>query len=124
MSEIIFKNESYKIIGVCLEVYNTLGMGFDEAVYKDAIEIEFKKLNIDYIREKEFDVFYKGIPLNRKFYVDFFVYNKINLEVKSKSSLQEAHILQTKNYCACAKTKLGILVNFGATSLEYKRILI
>ena len=124
MSEIIFKNESYKIIGVCLEVYNTLGMGFDEVVYKDAIEIEFKKLNIDYIREKEFDIFYKGIPLNRKFYVDFFVYNKINLEVKSKSSLQEAHILQTKNYCACAQSKLGILVNFGAISLEYKRILI
>ena len=73
MSEIIYKQESYDIIGVCMEVHNNLGMGFDEVIYKDAIEIEFKRLNIPYIREKEYNVNYKDIPLNRKFYVDFYV---------------------------------------------------
>ena len=124
MSEIIYKQESYDIIGVCMEVHNNLGMGFDEIIYKDAIEIEFKRLNIPYIREKEYNVNYKDIPLNRKFYVDFYVYDKINLEIKSKSQLVESHLLQTKNYCACSKTKLGIVVNFGAAKLEYKRVLI
>ena len=124
MSEIIYKQESYNIIGVCMDVHNTLGMGFDEIIYKDAIEIEFKRLNIPYIREKEYNVHYKDIPLNRNFYVDFYVYDKINLEIKSKSMLVESHILQTKNYCACSKTKLGIVVNFGAAKLEYKRVLI
>jgi GxxExxY protein len=124
MAEIIFRQESYNIIGVCIDVYNTLGMGFDEIVYKDAIEIEFKRLNIPYVREKPYDIFYKGINLNRKFIVDFFVYGKINLEIKAKSMIVEAHLLQTKNYCACSNTKLGIVVNFGGTSLEYQRVLI
>ena len=106
-----------------MDVYNTLGMGFSEIVYKDAIEIEFKRLGIPYTREKEFEVYFKDIPLNRNYYVDFFVFDKINLEVKSLMSLTEAHVLQVKNYCACSKTQLGLLVNFGAPSLEYKRVL-
>ena len=124
MSELIFKEESYKIIGVCMEVHKTLGVGFLEIVYKDALELEFKRLGIPYERERNFELFYKGIPLNRTFQVDFWVYNQINLEIKSKSVLIEEHILQTKNYCACAKCKLGILVNFGRASLEYKRIIL
>ncbi len=124
MSELFFKQESYKIIGACMEVHKTLGMGFLEVVYKDALELEFKRLEIPYVREKNFELFYKGVALNRTFQVDFWVYNQINLEIKSKSMLVEEHILQTKNYCACAKCKLGILVNFGQSSLEYKRIIL
>jgi GxxExxY protein len=124
MAELIFKQESYKIIGVCMDVHRTLGAGFIEAVYKDAIEIEFKKLGIPYVREKQFNVIYKEITLDRIFFVDFFVYDKINLEVKAKASLHEDHYRQTRNYCACSRTELGILVNFGESSLQHKRIIV
>ena len=124
MSNLIYKEESFTIIGACIEVYNTLGMGFHEIVYKDALEIEFKKRSIPYVREKEFAIFYKEFDLKRTFKVDFFLYDKINLEIKSTFGIAENHILQTKNYCACAKQKLGLLVNFGETSLVHKRILV
>ena len=124
MENLVFKEESYTIIGICMEVHRELGNGFDEVVYKDALEHEFKERNIPYEREKKFEVIYKNIPLNRFYFVDFYMYGKINLELKSKSALLEDHITQTKNYCACSKTKLGLLVNFGKSSLEYKRILI
>jgi GxxExxY protein len=123
MSNIIYKEESFQIIGACIEVYNTLGTGFLEIVYKDALEIEFKQRGIPYVREKEFSISYKGIVLKRTFNVDFFVFGKINLEVKATYALGESHYSQTKNYCACAQQKLGILVNFGEASLIHKRIL-
>lgn len=106
-----------------MEVYNTLGTGFLEIVYKDALEIEFKRRGIPYIREKEFSISYKEIDLDRKFNVDFFVFGKINLEVKATYALAESHYLQTKNYCACSKQRLGLLVNFGESSLIHKRVL-
>ena len=124
MENLIFKDESYTIIGICMEVHRELGNGFDEIVYKDALELEFKERKIPYEREKKFEVFYKNIPLNRFYNVDFFMFGKINLEIKAKSALVEEHMKQTKNYCACSKTKLGLLVNFGRPSLEHKRILI
>ncbi|MDZ7876547.1 MAG: GxxExxY protein [Saprospiraceae bacterium] len=111
------------MIGACLEVYNTLGTGFLEIIYKDALEIEFKRRGIPYVREKTFPVFYKGIDLKKSFDVDFFVFEKINLEVKATSGLAESHYLQTKNYCACSNQRLGLLVNFGEPSLVHKRIL-
>ena len=123
MDELICREESYKIVGICMDIYNTLGMGFDEVVYKDALEIEFKRHGIPYWREKEYNIIYKGIDLNRKYYVDFIVYNQIILEVKSKSMIVEPHLLQAKNYCACAQLRLGLVVNFGGTSLQYKRVL-
>ena len=82
MGELIFKEECYEIIGVCMDVHKELRNGYLEIIYKDAIEIEFKRLGIPYVREKEFHVFFKGQPLQRTFNVDFFVYNKINLESK------------------------------------------
>ncbi len=85
---------------------------------------EFKRLGIPYVREKKFDVIYKGVKLDKTFFVDFYVYDKINLEVKAKMNLHEDHYLQTRNYCACSRSKLGLLVNFGESSLKYKRILI
>jgi GxxExxY protein len=125
MSEIIYKEESFKIIGICMEVHKELGMGFNEIVYKDALEQEFANRGIPYEREKEFQVFYKGLPLkDRKFNVDFFMYDKIMLEAKAKSGIIEEHLAQTLNYCACANQKLGLCVNFGALKLEYKRVVL
>ena len=76
---IIYKEESYKIIGICMEVHNNLGAGFSEIVYKDALELELKKENIEYCREKEYTVNYKGIVLPHKFYADFVLFDKIIL---------------------------------------------
>ena len=124
MAEIIYKQESYNIISVCLNVYNTLGMGFLEAVYKDAIEHEFRKREIKYEREKSFDIKYKDVILSHKYRADFIVYDKIILEIKSKTMLPIASFRQTLNYLAVSKYKLGIIVNFGESSLKYKRVVL
>lgn len=120
--EIIFKQESFDIIGVCMDVHTELGIGYAEVVYKDAMEIEFKECGIPYEREKSFPVFYKGKPLDRYFTVDFFLYDKIIVEVKAKSSIVSEHEAQTMNYLACAKGRLAIIANFGAKSFQQKRL--
>lgn len=122
MNEPIYKEESYKIIGCCIEVYNELGPGFLEVVYKDALEIEFQLNNIPYSREKLFDVIYKGKPTNRKYNADFVVYDKIILEVKAYKRLSDDNLLQTLNYLKVTKLKLGILANFGESSFNSKRV--
>ncbi len=124
MSEIIYKEESYKIIGCCMEVHNQLGKGFLEIVYKDALEYEFKKAGITYSREKEYVVNYKGVILPHKFYADFVVFDKIILEVKGVSNLIPEHIAQTLNYLKVSTLKLGLLVNFGELKLVSQRIVI
>lgn len=83
MNEIIYKEESYKIIGLCMEVHNNLGAGFLEIVYKDALEYDFRKAHIPYEREKQYAVNYKGIILPHKFYGDFVLMDKIILEIKT-----------------------------------------
>ncbi len=122
MNDPIYKEESYKIIGCCLEVYNELGPGFLEVIYKDALEIEFKLNNIPYSREKLFDVIYKGKLTNRKYNADFVVYDKIILEVKAYKRLSDDNLLQTLNYLKVTKLKLGILANFGESSFNSKRV--
>ena len=122
--ELVFKEESYKIIGACMEVHNELGKGFNEIVYKDALEIEFQLQEIPYSREILFDVFYKGHMLKRKYCADFVVYDNIILEVKAIGSLDSGNIKQTLNYLAVTKIQLGLLVNFGEDKLKYQRILL
>ncbi|WP_203258809.1 GxxExxY protein [Hyunsoonleella ulvae] len=123
MTNILYKEESYSIIGVLFEVYNNLGSGFSEIVYKDAIEYEFKSLNIPFEREKEYSVNYKDTVLSHKFYADFIVYNKIILELKCAESLHDKHISQCLNYLKVSKNKLAILGNFHKDGLKYKRII-
>lgn len=124
MSDLIYKEESYKIIGVLFDVYNNLGAGFLEIVYKDAIEYEFKKLNIPYKREKEYKVKYKDIILSHTFYADFVVFNKIILELKSTDGFNNRDFAQCLNYLKVSDCKLSILANFHRDSLEYKRIIL
>jgi len=124
MSDIIFKEESYSIIGICMDVHNQLGSGFLEIVYKDALEYEFKKANIPYEREKEYVVCYKGINLPHRFYSDFVVFGRIILEVKGVSSIPEEFIAQCINYLKVSHNKLALLVNFGELKLNYRRILL
>ena len=120
--DLLYKEESFKIIGVCFEIFNILGKGLLESVYKDAMEYEFKNKSIPYQREKLFKVKYKDIYLNHFFYADFIVFDKIILEVKAGSSIIDEHIKQTINYLSITGCKLGIIINFGYNSLRYKRI--
>jgi len=124
MSKIIYKNESYAIVGVLFEVYNNLGSGFSEIVYKDAIEHEFRLRNINFQREKAFTVSYKDIILKHKFHADFVVFDKIILEIKSIENLNDKHIAQCINYLKVSQCKLAILVNFHKDLLDHKRIVL
>jgi GxxExxY protein len=124
MAEIIYKEESFKIIGSCMEVHNNLGKGFLEIVYKDALEYELRKNNIPFEREKEYAVNYKDITLSHKFFADFVVFDKIILEVKGMAGIAEEHIAQTLNYLKVSGLKLGLIVNFCELSLHYKRVVL
>lgn len=122
LEKIVYKDESYKIIGACIEVHNELGPGFLEAVYQEALEIELKNQDIPYCREKELRLLYKGIKLNKSYYADFVVYDKIILELKALDALSTVHESQVLNYLKATGFKLGILVNFGQQKLQYKRL--
>lgn len=123
MSEIIYKEESYAIIGKCMEVHNELGHGFSEVVYKDALQFKFNEYGIPYKREKEYLVYYKGNLLDRRYIADFVVYDKIILEVKCVKALTEEHLSICINYLKVSNCKLALLVNFARGKLAYQRIL-
>ena len=122
MSELIYPNESFQIIGMCMETHRELGHGFLEIVYKDALELLFTQRDIFYEREKEYKVSFKNTVLPHKFCADFVVFDKIILEAKAVKSLTEEHIAQTINYLKVSGNRLGLLVNFGRGRLESKRI--
>ena len=119
---IIHKDESYKIIGTAFKVYNTLGAGFLEAVYQEALEIEFQRQGIPYEREKELKIQYDGIELKQTYKADFVCFGKIIVELKAVSALEDAHRSQVYNYLHATNYKLGLLLNFGCPDeLEYER---
>jgi GxxExxY protein len=122
MTEIILKEESYKIIGICMEVHRILGMGFKEVLYKDALEIEFSENIIEYKREQRFQIDYKGIILPHRYYADFVLFDTIILEIKSTPMIIDSFVAQTINYLKASKMKLGIIANFGEKSFTFKRI--
>jgi GxxExxY protein len=122
MSEIILKDESYKIIGLCMEVHSTLGRGFKEIVYQDALEFELAKNNIYFRREKRFDIVYKGYVLPHSYRADFIVYDRIVLEVKASSIIVNNFVKQTINYLKASGLQLGIIANFGQSSFISQRV--
>jgi len=118
------EKETYKIIGICMEVHNNLGPGLLEIVYKDALEIEFRENNIPFEREKEYSIEYKGKILTHKFYADFIVNEDIVLEVKAIKEFSSEHIAQILNYIKLSHSELGLLINFQTKSLQYKRYIL
>ncbi|MBS1655627.1 MAG: GxxExxY protein [Bacteroidetes bacterium] len=122
MFALILPDESFKVIGICMEVHRQLGMGFKEIIYKDALSIEFKNQQIPFRREKKFDVLYKGIVLPHCYFADFVVYDTIILEIKSAPFITNNFIAQTINYLRASGIKLGIIINFGEKPLVYKRV--
>ncbi|MDQ6472588.1 GxxExxY protein [Flavobacterium sp. LHD-80] len=124
MSELYLREESYKIIGICMEVHKILGKGHSEKVYGDALEYEFQKNEIPYNRELRYNIVYKEIILPSYYFADFVVFDEIILELKAIATLTTSEIKQTLNYLAASQNKLGLLVNFGEDSLKYKRIIL
>ena len=106
-----------------MDVHSELGNGFLEAVYQEALEITFLENNIPYEREKELNIYFKGRLLNKKYYADFFCYNKIIVELKASSGLTDADMGQVINYLKATEAKIGLLINFGLPKLQYKRII-
>ena len=122
---IIHKEESYKVVGAAFKVYNTLGPGFLEAVYQEALEIEFQRQGIPYEREKELKIQYDGVELKQTYKADFVCFGKIIVELKAVSNLDDAHRSQVYNYLHATGCQLGLLLNFGfADELEHERIVI
>ena len=122
MVNLIYKEESYQIIGACIEVHKTLGCGFLEPVYQEALSIEFNKQSIPCEKEKFLSIVYKDVELEKKYIADFVCFDKIIVELKALSSLNSDHESQVLNYLKATGYKLGILVNFGEKSLTYKRM--
>lgn len=123
MQPVIYKSEVYQIVGSCMEVYNTLGYGFLEVVYKDAMEIEFLQRNINYRREDAHTVRYKGKILKHKFFADFTLHETIIVEVKAhRDGITDDMIAQTLNYLKVSGLRLALIINFGKNSLDYKRL--
>ena len=122
MPDILLKEESFKIIGLCMNVHNELGMGFREVIYKDALEFEFERNGIYYKREKRFDIIYKGNILPHSYFADFIVYDSIALEIKATSMIVTNYVRQTINYLKASGLQLGIIANFGGRSFISKRI--
>jgi GxxExxY protein len=124
MTDLLYKEDTYKIIGICMEVHNQLGKGFNEVVYSDALEIEFIDNNIKYSKEQKFNISYKGNILPHKYRADFIINDKIVLELKAIKCLTSSHVKQTLNYLAVSKLKIGLLINFGEDSLKHQRIIL
>ncbi len=110
-----------KIIGCAMKVHRVLGCGFQEVIYQRALQIEFIKQNIEFEREKEMDIYYESQKIGQR-RVDFLVENEIIVELKALSELEPVHLAQTINYLEAYNLELGLLINFGAKSLEFRRI--
>ncbi len=122
--ELLYKEECYKIVGACMEVHRTLGCGFLEPVYQDALAIEFQHSRIPHEREKVFEIDYKGIVLPNTYKADFICYGQIIVELKALSQLTNDHTSQILNYLKASRMKVGLLINFGTKSLQHQRYIL
>lgn len=122
-NKILYKEESFKIIGACMKVHSSLGSGFLEAVYEEAIEKEFDIQKIPYKKQVKLELYYNDQKLKKHYRADFVCYDSIVLEIKALSQIPSAFFAQLKNYLKCTNMELGMLINFGTSSLTYKRII-
>ncbi|MGB7567872.1 MAG: GxxExxY protein [Chitinivibrionales bacterium] len=113
---------THKIIGCSMEVHKALGNGFQEVIYQRALEIEMGFQGLLFEREKELPIFYRGQNIGTR-RVDFFVDGKVMVELKAIIELEDVHLAQAKNYLEAYKMEVGLLVNFGAKSLQFKRLI-
>ncbi|MDY0104717.1 MAG: GxxExxY protein [Lentimicrobium sp.] len=112
---------THKIIGAAMEVHKVLGNGFQEVIYQRALAIEMAQQDINFQREYEMDIFYKGERIGGR-RVDFFVEGIIMVELKAQIELEDVHLAQAMNYLEAYSVEIGLLINFGAKSLQFKRL--
>ena len=112
---------THKIIGCAMKVHSTLGNGFQEVIYQRALAIEMQKNKLEFQKEMEMKIFYDGIDIGTR-RVDFFVAEFIMVELKAVIKLEDVHLAQAMNYCQAYNLPIGLLINFGSKSLEYKRV--
>jgi GxxExxY protein len=123
MKDLIYPEESYAIVGAAMEVYNSLGRGFLEAVYQEALALELSERDMPFEQQLGLSIYYKGRLLRKNYIADFVVYDKILLEVKSLKQLTSLEDAQMLNYLKATGFRLGLLLNFGAAErLEHKRL--
>ena len=122
-------NEKYKysdltskIIGAAMEVHKFLGNGFQEVIYQRALAIELKEKGLLFVREQKMQINYKGIDIGTR-RVDFFIEDKIMLEIKAVAKLEDVHLAQAINYLEAYNLEIGLLINFGSKSMEFKRLM-
>jgi len=116
-----YEDLTRKIIGCAMKVHSTLGNGFQEVIYQRAMCIEMDKLSLSFQREMEMTIYYDGIDIGTR-RVDFFVEEEIMVELKALIKLEEVHLAQAMNYCQAYNLPIGLLINFGSKSLEFKRV--
>ncbi len=118
----LYSEETSQIIACALEVHKILGNGFQEVIYQRALSIELQLHGILHIREKEMEIYYKGERIGTR-RADFLIDNKISVEIKAVIKLEDVHLAQAINYLEAYNLKVGLLINFGAKSLEFKRVM-
>jgi GxxExxY protein len=116
-----YEDLTHKIIGCAMKVHNTLGSGFMEIIYQKALAIEMKKQNLSFGREIEMTIYYDGIDIGKR-RVDSFVESTIMVELKAVSVLNDLHLAQAINYLEAYNLPIGLLINFGSRSMEFKRV--
>lgn len=116
-----YEDITRKIIGAAMQVHRHLGNGFQEVIYQRALAIEMNLSELHFLREQEMSIFYKGemVGVRR---VDFFVENNIMVELKALTKIEDVHVAQAMNYCEAYNVEIGLLINFGARSLEFRRV--
>ncbi len=116
-----YEDITHRIIGCAMKVHGVLGSGFQEVIYQRALAIEMDKQGLHYQREMEMTIYYEDIDIGTR-RVDFFVEEVIMLELKALSKLDDSHLAQAMNYCQAYNLPVGLLINFGARSLQFKRV--
>ncbi len=125
MEKIIYKEESYRIMGACFEVYKTMGCGFLEDVYQECLAFELKSQGIPFVEKQKLQLHYKGNKLRKHYEPDFICFDKIILEIKAVSTLVDEHRAQVLNYLNATGFELGMLVNFGHyPKIEHERFIL
>ncbi|HLE16408.1 MAG TPA: GxxExxY protein [Anaerolineales bacterium] len=122
-SELLYKEEVYEIVGAAMEVHRQLGCGFLEPVYQEAIEIELMNHGIPFIAQKDLLILYENKPLKKSYIADLVIYESIIVEIKAISHLTSIDEAQLLNYLKATGLRVGVLINFGSNSLEWKRMI-
>lgn len=120
---LLAENETYQIIGSCMKVHQELGAGFLESVYQEAVEKTFAKNQVPYKLQQKIKILFDGAELDKYFVADFVCFDKIILEIKACEYISKSHQSQLLNYLKSTKMEIGLLVNFGESSLNWKRLI-